>query len=63
MTGGNVSRPKPHYDDIKQRLCLKCRKEFTSLWAGNRVCRKCASSERRVYGVEACFVLNVNSKH
>lgn len=31
--------------DNKTRLCLMCRKQFDSEWAGERVCRKCKSTE------------------
>lgn len=29
----------------KVRPCLMCRKPFESEWAGERVCRKCKSTE------------------
>ena len=31
--------------DLKARLCLMCRKMFTSEWSGERVCRRCKSTE------------------
>ncbi len=31
--------------DLKGRLCLMCRKLFDSEWVGERVCRKCKSTE------------------
>jgi hypothetical protein len=30
-------------EDIKERLCLQCRRSFTSSWAGERVCPTCKS--------------------
>ena len=30
-------------DDVRQRLCLKCRTTFSSDWAGERVCASCKS--------------------
>ena len=39
---------KPRADradtEAKTRLCLKCRKIFSSEWAGERVCRPCKLS-------------------
>lgn len=34
------SEPEP-----KVRLCLMCRKPFESEWAGERICRKCKSTQ------------------
>ncbi len=31
--------------ELKARVCLMCRKSFESEWAGERVCRKCKSTE------------------
>lgn len=31
--------------DRKTRLCLKCGLPFPSEWAGERICRKCKSTE------------------
>ena len=31
-------------EDVATRRCLVCSVRFTSLWAGERVCRKCKSS-------------------
>jgi hypothetical protein len=31
--------------ELKPRVCLMCRKSFESEWAGERVCRKCKSTE------------------
>ncbi|MBT6442234.1 MAG: hypothetical protein HOK61_07395 [Alphaproteobacteria bacterium] len=28
----------------KERQCLKCREEFPSEWAGERICKRCKSS-------------------
>lgn len=28
---------------VKDRLCLQCRRSFTSSWAGERVCPTCKS--------------------
>jgi len=30
--------------DPKVRLCLRCRDEFESAWAGERICGRCKSS-------------------
>lgn len=30
--------------DPKVRLCLRCRDEFESAWAGERICAHCKSS-------------------
>jgi hypothetical protein len=35
--------PEP-ITDPKTRRCLKCRKDFVSAWAGERVCPKCKHS-------------------
>lgn len=32
--------------DNKVRKCLMCEAEFTSGWAGERICRKCKSSDK-----------------
>jgi len=29
----------------KLRICLMCGKEFLSVWAGNRICKKCRSRD------------------
>ena len=38
------SKPKPErVEEIKTRLCLKCRKQFESSWSGQRICTHCKS--------------------
>ena len=37
----------------KDRPCLKCGSIFSSEWSGNRLCRPCAESNRRVFGSAA----------
>jgi hypothetical protein len=32
--------------DGKVRKCMMCQTEFTSAWAGERICRKCKSSDK-----------------
>lgn len=32
-------------DTPKTRACLKCRQQFQSAWAGERVCGRCKNSE------------------
>ena len=35
-------KPEPDKEYVaKPRKCLMCRKEFTSAWAGERVCKDC----------------------
>ncbi len=36
---------EPVKTDPKSRACLMCHKPFESEWAGERVCRKCKSTE------------------
>jgi hypothetical protein len=31
-------------DDPKVRHCLRCQSEFTSQWAGERICARCKGS-------------------
>jgi protein-arginine kinase activator protein McsA len=31
-------------EDVKERRCLSCTMTFTSLWAGERVCKRCKQS-------------------
>ena len=39
-------KPEPeHTYEAKQRKCLKCREPFLSEWAGERICKKCKSSD------------------
>jgi nitrogenase subunit NifH len=38
------SPKKPSRFGEAKRICLACNKEFDSIWAGNRICKKC---ERR----------------
>jgi len=37
-------------DTAKIRQCLKCRNDFPSEWAGERVCSRCKSSNAWRYG-------------
>ena len=30
---------------VEQRLCLKCRSEFTSRWVGERLCKRCRETD------------------
>lgn len=39
--GGPVGPPEPGPDSAKPRTCLKCGKQFSSTWAGNRICSPC----------------------
>ena len=40
--GGRDSKPPPDAPpETKTRACLKCREDFESEWAGERVCPKC----------------------
>ena len=32
--------------ELKTRICLMCRNVFESEWSGERICRKCKSTER-----------------
>ncbi len=37
-----ASKPEPERVHVaKTRKCLKCRKEFTSSWSGERICKGC----------------------
>ena len=50
-----VYKPKPErVHEAKTRRCLKCRKEFTSSWLGERICGNCKSGkERRGAGMDS----------
>jgi len=50
-----VSNPIPERIHVaKTRQCLKCRKEFTSSWSGERICKQCKLDiERRGAGMDA----------
>ncbi|CAN0433617.1 unnamed protein product [Discosporangium mesarthrocarpum] len=40
------TKPEPERVYIpKTRACLRCRSEFESAWPGERICRRCKSSE------------------
>jgi hypothetical protein len=40
------TKPEPERIYIpKTRACLRCRSEFESAWPGERICRRCKSSE------------------
>ena len=44
MSSSSEKNQKPAPDRIyeaKKRKCLMCRKDFTSAWAGERVCKDC----------------------
>jgi len=41
-----------HKLEAKVRLCLMCRKDFLSEWAGTRVCPKCKNSSAWRTGTE-----------
>lgn len=30
---------------VKERKCLMCGQEFSSEWAGDRICRRCKATE------------------
>ena len=36
--------PRNAWDKPKQRKCLVCRDEFESAWSGERICKRCKSS-------------------
>jgi hypothetical protein len=40
------TKPEPERVYIpKMRSCLRCRSDFESAWPGERICRRCKSSE------------------
>ncbi len=43
--GPSSRPPAKDYGPPKHRCCLKCRKWFSSSWAGHRVCGKCKSTD------------------
>ncbi len=53
MTTSTAKTPAERVDpvgkvipDNKVRKCMMCQAEFTSEWTGERICRKCKSSEK-----------------
>src|SRR3546814_10092461 len=36
-----------HKDDPKVRQCLRCQSDFTSQWAGERICARCKGNSAR----------------
>ena len=38
-------------NDTKQRVCLRCTQAFTSLWAGERICKHCKETSAWRSGV------------
>ena len=36
-----IKTDRPQRDTAKIRRCLKCRNEFPSEWAGERICARC----------------------
>jgi hypothetical protein len=44
--GEIAEKPEPErVYDAKVRNCLKCREEFDSSWPGERVCKRCKSTD------------------
>jgi len=41
--------PEGNLDTAEIRTCLKCRREFLSSWAGNRICPGCVPGNRKEY--------------
>ena len=45
--------PLPQKSNVKKRQCLCCSADFTSEWAGERVCQKCKASNGWRSGVSS----------
>lgn len=45
--------PLPQKSNVKKRQCLCCSTDFTSEWAGERVCQKCKASNGWRSGVSS----------
>ena len=44
--GEITEKPEPErVYEAKVRNCLKCREEFNSSWPGERVCKRCKSTD------------------
>jgi len=43
MNNRSKHQPSLAQNDGKLRRCLVCGDEFLSLWAGNRICKRCKS--------------------
>ena len=47
MTEHTYKHPETDTDaEAKTRLCLVCKTPFPSAWAGERICRRCKSTEK-----------------
>ena len=47
MAEHSYKNPETDTDvEAKTRLCLVCKTPFPSAWAGERICRRCKSTEK-----------------
>ena len=52
MTEYTYKKPETDGDlEVKTRRCLICKTSFLSAWAGERICRRCKSTEKWRSGI------------
>lgn len=59
----NITDGPVNTNDPKVRQCLRCQGDFTSQWAGERICARCKSSNTWRSGIPVRAAASSSGRH